>query len=76
MKNDIGSYVEYNVDLNNDNDYTNDWKLFYAGNESGKNRLFLIAADYVPTDDENLKESMLFLNYLCIKRVQIKKKIM
>ena len=58
LKNEIGSYVEYNVDLNNDNDYTNDWKLFYAGNESGEDRLFLIAADYVPTNNTNLVEAM------------------
>ncbi len=58
LKNEIGSYVEYKVDLNNDNDYTNDWKLFYAGNESGEDRLFLIAADYVPTNNKNLVEAM------------------
>ncbi len=39
-----GDWAEYNVDLNDDGDITNDWKIFY---NDGTN-VFLIAADYVP----------------------------
>ncbi len=56
-----GSYVNYGVDLNEDNDYTNDWRLFYVGgsdtNDSDdvKGRIYLIAADYVPMENEALE---------------------
>lgn len=39
-----GDYINYNVDLNDDGDTTNDWRIFY---EDGKN-VFIIAADYLP----------------------------
>ena len=39
-----GDYINYNVDLNEDGDITNDWRIFY---DDGKN-VFIIAADYLP----------------------------
>lgn len=39
-----GDYINYNVDLNDDGDITNDWRIFYG---DGKN-VFIIAADYLP----------------------------
>lgn len=42
---DYGDYINYNVDLNNDGDTTNDWRVFYNDGEN----VFIIAADYVPT---------------------------
>ena len=38
-----GKFVNYPIDLNNDKDNTNDWKIFY----SDENNIFLISADYV-----------------------------
>lgn len=38
-----GDYINYNVDLNDDGDITNDWRIFY---DDGKN-IFIIAADYL-----------------------------
>ena len=40
-----GKYVDIGLDTNG-NDDVDDWELFYAEND----RIFLIAADYVPTD--------------------------
>ncbi len=42
-----GEFVEYGVDLNGDNDYENDWKVFYVDD---KGRTFIIAADYVSSN--------------------------
>ncbi len=59
-----GQYVNYGVDLNGDEDYTNDWRLFYVGgsdeNDSDdvKGRIYLIAADYVPMENSTLKGAM------------------
>lgn len=39
-----GDYINYNVDLNDDGDITNDWRIFY---DDGKN-VFIIAANYLP----------------------------
>ncbi len=56
-----GEYVNYNVDLNGDKDYTNDWKLFYVGGSDKEDsaevqgRIYLIAADYVPMDNKELE---------------------
>lgn len=41
-----GKFVNYPIDLNNDKDNTNDWKIFY----SDENNIFLISADYVLSD--------------------------
>ncbi len=38
-----GDYVYYPIDLNEDGDYTNDWKIFYSNEEN----IFLISADYL-----------------------------
>ena len=38
-----GDYVDYPIDLNNDGDTTNDWRIFYNDEE----HVFIIAADYV-----------------------------
>lgn len=40
-----GKYIDIGLDINNNNKTTDDWEIFYAGND----RIFLIAADYVPT---------------------------
>ena len=45
-----GKFVNYPIDLNNDKDNTNDWKIFY----SDENNIFLISADYVLSDSEYL----------------------
>ena len=39
-----GDYVDYPIDLNADGDTTNDWRIFYEGNEN----IYLISANYVP----------------------------
>ncbi len=39
-----GKYVDIGLDVDGDEDTTNDWEIFYARN----GRIFLIAADYVP----------------------------
>ena len=39
-----GDYIDYNIDLNDDGDTTNDWRIFY---NDGTN-IFIIAADYLP----------------------------
>lgn len=41
-----GDYINYNVDLNDDGDTTNDWRIFYA---DGTN-VFIIAADYLSNE--------------------------
>lgn len=50
-----GEYVDYGLDINNDGDTTNDWKIFYT-NDDG--RIFLIAADYVPATCEALQTAI------------------
>ena len=45
-----GDYVDYPIDLNEDGDTTNDWRIFY---DNGTN-IFLIAEDYVKSDSEYL----------------------
>ncbi len=47
---DYGKYVKYGVDLNGDENYENDWKVFYV---DGEGRTFIIAADYVNGDKCN-----------------------
>ncbi len=55
-----GSYVNYGIDLDG-NSKTSDWRLFYVGGSDAsdstdvKGRIYLIAADYVPMDNEILK---------------------
>lgn len=39
-----GDYFDYSIDLNGDGDTTNDWRIFYEGNEN----IYLISANYVP----------------------------
>ncbi len=41
-----GDFVDYGIDLNDDGDTTNDWKIFYAENGN----TFIIAADYLLYD--------------------------
>ena len=41
-----GKYVDIGLNTNGNDVTTDDWELFYAGN----GRIYLIAADYVPTD--------------------------
>ncbi len=41
-----GDYVEYPIDINEDENLSNDWRIFY---NDGK-RVFLISADYVPNN--------------------------
>lgn len=38
-----GEYVDYPIDLNEDGDFSNDWRIFYNDGE----HVFIIAADYV-----------------------------
>ena len=39
-----GDYIDYPVDLNDDGDTTNDWRIFYKDNSGN---VFIIAADYL-----------------------------
>lgn len=41
-----GDFIDYGIDLNDDGDTTNDWKIFYAENGN----TFIIAADYLLYD--------------------------
>ena len=45
----IGTYVNYKIDLDA-NPETPDWRIFYAQNVDEKPRIYLISADYVPTE--------------------------
>ena len=45
-----GDYVEYPIDINEDENLSNDWRIFY---NDGK-RVFLISADYVPNNSSYL----------------------
>ena len=45
-----GDYVDYPIDLNEDGNTTNDWRIFYNDGE----HIFIIAADYVKSDSEYL----------------------
>ena len=48
IESNYGDYVNYPVDLD-DNANTPDWRIFYKGkNSEGKDRVFIIASDYVP----------------------------
>ena len=49
-----GQYVNYSVDLNNDGDTTNDWKIFYSDSE----HVFLISADYAANTNEKLSTAL------------------
>ena len=40
---DYGASIEYSVDLNNDGNKTNDWKVFYKDDQY----LYIIASDYI-----------------------------
>ena len=44
--NNYGDFIDYGIDLNDDGDTTNDWKIFYAENGN----TFIIAADYLLVD--------------------------
>ena len=65
-----GKYVDYGLDLNGDDDTTNDWRIFYVGTDNtveGKipqERVFLIAADYVPKDSCDALKSALASSHL------------
>ncbi len=56
-----GDYVEYGVDLNDNGDFTDDWRIFYVGegeaNGQKANHIYLIAADYVPNTCDELKDA-------------------
>ncbi|MBR3614650.1 MAG: hypothetical protein IKL55_05685 [Clostridia bacterium] len=41
-----GQWVKYPIDLNGDEDLTNDWKIFYEGSEN----VYIIASDYINTN--------------------------
>ena len=48
-----GDYVEYPIDLDEDGDLSNDWRIFYNDGE----RIFLIAADYVKNTSSYLNNA-------------------
>ena len=61
-----GYAVEYSKDLNENGDYTDDWKLFYE--EGGTS--YIIAADYLPnklipngTAEENVDKAIYSYNH-------------
>ena len=45
-----GDYVDYPIDINNDGNTANDWRIFYNDGE----HVFIIAADYVPNTSSYL----------------------
>ena len=45
LKDYIGKFVDIGIDIDGKEDTKNDWEIFYATND----RIFLIAADYVPS---------------------------
>ena len=45
-----GDYIDYPIDINNDGNTTNDWRIFYNDGE----HVFIIAADYVPNTSRYL----------------------
>ncbi len=45
-----GDYIDYSIDLNEDGDTTNDWRIFYNDGD----HVFIIAADYVPNTSSYL----------------------
>ena len=51
-----GDYVDYPVDLNEDGDTTNDWRIFYNNGEN----IFIIAADYVESDMVNTSTTQMY----------------
>ncbi len=51
-----GDYVDYPIDLNEDGDTTNDWRIFY---DNGEN-IFLIAADCVESDMVNTSSTQMY----------------
>ncbi len=65
-KDNYGDYVDYGLDLSGDKDFTNDWRIFYVGENTkdGKKetRIFLIAADYVPNTCEALNQAEALAN--------------
>ena len=48
-----GDYVEYSIDLNEDGNITNDWRIFYNDGE----HIFIIAADYVKNTSSYLNNA-------------------
>ena len=48
-----GDYVEYSIDLNEDGNITNDWRIFYNDGE----HIFIIAADYVKNTSSYLNNT-------------------
>lgn len=61
--NNYGDYINYPIDLNEDNNFNNDWRIFY---NNGKN-IFLIASDYIKGNskylDLNSAEMYFYGNY-------------
>lgn len=49
-----GDYVDYPIDVNNDGNTTNDWRIFY----SDGSRIFIITADYVQNNSEYLNNEL------------------
>ena len=45
-----GDYVDYPIDINNDGDTTNDWRIFYNDGE----HVYIIAADYIKSNSSYL----------------------
>ncbi len=64
---DYGAYVNYEIDINGDEDTTKDWRIFYVKDYKGEDnategnqpttgkRIFLISSDYVGNTCEALK---------------------
>ena len=51
--NHYGDYVDYPIDLNEDGNTANDWKIFYNDGE----HIFIIAADYVKNNSSYLNNA-------------------
>lgn len=43
-KDNYGQYINYGIDINGDNNTTNDWRIFY---KDANNNVYIIASDYV-----------------------------
>ena len=50
-----GDYINYAIDLNEDGNFSNDWRIFYKS----ENNIYIIASNYLKIDNKNYKMSLL-----------------
>ena len=57
---EIGDYVNYSIDLNENDDTTDDWRIFY---EDDDGNIFLIATEYLPVSSKYIDTEELLVAY-------------